>query len=220
MPKKEYLRSGNFKKVLLLKNIIEIISQKFLSEKQSKKLNQKLGGKNMTLQVEIEDVVNLAREIEKEARDFYVVNVDKQANTILTNITQQLNHNLLPLGTEFSILNAINIKVKAVKYIFEVKEIDADNGKVVVQFKRKETNNMKFEFENEIELDNHLLHFHEMNKENLKETLLNKTNFTEGQLISVNEISKELFYHIMTFVVKKCTASVATLKLIDVSWSR
>ncbi|EHL5042077.1 hypothetical protein KD056_002846 [Listeria monocytogenes] len=174
----------------------------------------------MTLLVEIENVANLSKEIEREAGDFYIVNIDKQVNTILTNITQQLNQNRIPSGAEFSVLNAINLKVKAFKYIFEVKEIDVDNAKVMVRFKRKETNNMKFAFENEIEVENQLVHCHEMNMENLKVALLNKTNFTVGQLLSVNEISKELFYRVMTFVVKEATETVTTLKLIDVSWSR
>ncbi|HAK1612022.1 TPA: hypothetical protein H1032_002837 [Listeria monocytogenes] len=79
---------------------------------------------------------------------------------------------------------------------------------------------MKFAFENEIEVENQLLHCPEMNMENLKVALLNKTNFTVGQLLSVNERSKKLFYRVMTFVVKEATETVTTLKLIDVSWSR
>ncbi|EAF4459255.1 hypothetical protein CYH18_15410 [Listeria monocytogenes serotype 1/2a] len=91
----------------------------------------------MNLYVEIENMEDLAKKMKEDATDLVNFDLDNQIAKMEERLNYVVNNIDIRKGTEFLMLNVLNFEEEPSDYYFEVKEVNKDTFKVLIEFKRK-----------------------------------------------------------------------------------
>ncbi|MBC1572829.1 hypothetical protein HCJ25_14375 [Listeria sp. FSL L7-1426] len=91
----------------------------------------------MNLYVEIENMEDLAKKMKEDAMDLVNFDLDNQIAEMEERLNYVVNNIDIRKGTEFLMLNVLNFEEEPSDYYFEVKEVNKDTFKVLIEFKRK-----------------------------------------------------------------------------------
>ncbi|EAC7083973.1 hypothetical protein AF306_15455 [Listeria monocytogenes] len=91
----------------------------------------------MNLHAEIENMRDLTKKMKEDATDLVNFDLDNQIAEMEERLNYVVNNIVIRKGTEFLMMNALNFEKQPSDYYFEVKEVNKDTFKVLVEFKRK-----------------------------------------------------------------------------------
>ncbi|EAG5668224.1 hypothetical protein DDE86_14725 [Listeria monocytogenes] len=91
----------------------------------------------MNFQAKIENMEDLVKRMKEDATDLVNFDLDNQIAEMEERLNYVVNNIDIRKGTEFLIMNALNFDEEPSDYYFEVKEVNNDNFKVLIAFKRK-----------------------------------------------------------------------------------
>ncbi|EAD8646804.1 hypothetical protein FL877_15185 [Listeria monocytogenes] len=91
----------------------------------------------MNFQAKIENMEDLVKTMKEDATDLVNFDLDNQIAEMEERLNYVVNNIDIRKGTEFLIMNALNFDEEPSDYYFEVKEVNKDTFKVLMEFKRK-----------------------------------------------------------------------------------
>ncbi|EAH3956572.1 hypothetical protein D6P11_12080 [Listeria monocytogenes] len=91
----------------------------------------------MNFQAKIENMEDLVKRMKEDATDLVNFDLDNQIAEMEERLNYVVNKIDIRKGTEFLFMNALNFDEEPSDYYFEVKEINKDSFKVLIEFKRK-----------------------------------------------------------------------------------
>ncbi|TYV00760.1 hypothetical protein [Listeria monocytogenes] len=91
----------------------------------------------MNLHAEIENMKDLTKKMKEDATDLVHFDLDSQIAKMEERLNYVVNNIIICKGMEFLMMNALNFEKQPSDYYFEVKEVNKDTFKVLVEFKRK-----------------------------------------------------------------------------------
>ncbi|EAD9125260.1 hypothetical protein AOC40_13900 [Listeria monocytogenes] len=91
----------------------------------------------MNFQAKIENMEDLVKTMKEDATGLVNFDLDNQIAEMEERLNYVVNNIDIRKGTEFLIMNALNFDEEPSDYYFEVKEVNKDTFKVLMEFKRK-----------------------------------------------------------------------------------